>query len=91
MSGEDYNHPKRSRIWIAFAVFAAVVRVILIYEPRMHIFTGDAFLIGLLAACIGIHLLCTENMGGVTTIGEIKNDRGRITCGELWIVAFGFR
>lgn len=56
MSGGGDNHPKQSRIWIAFTVFAAVIGVLLIYEHRMHVFTGDALLIGLLAACIGVHL-----------------------------------
>lgn len=56
MTEESGTHPKRSRVWIAFAIFAAVAGVLLVYEHRMHVFTGDALLIGLLAACIGVHL-----------------------------------
>jgi peptidoglycan/LPS O-acetylase OafA/YrhL len=64
MSGEGDNHPKQSRIWIAFAVFAAVIGALLLYEHRIHVFTGDALLIGLLAACIGVHLFMHGGHGG---------------------------
>lgn len=56
MTDESGNHHKRSRVWIAFAIFAAIAGVLLVYEHRMHVFTGDALLIGLLAGCIGVHL-----------------------------------
>jgi hypothetical protein len=63
MSKESENHQKQSRLWIAFAVFAAAIGVMLVYEHRMHVFTGDAVLIGLLAACIGVHLFMHAGHG----------------------------
>ncbi len=62
-SGED-DHPKLSRVWTAFAVFASVIGVLLIYEHRAHLLTGDALLYGLLAACVGVHLFMHGGHGG---------------------------
>ncbi len=53
-----------SRAWIAFAVFAAVIGFLLLYEHRAHVLTGNAVLIGLLAACVGVHLFMHGGHGG---------------------------
>jgi Flp pilus assembly protein protease CpaA len=66
MSGEHEHddRPKLSRSWIAFAVFAGAIALLLIYEHRVHLLTGPALLLGLLAACIGMHLFMHGGHGG---------------------------
>ncbi len=66
---DDHEHepedsPKNSRTWTAFLVFTAVIGILLIYEHRVHVFTGNALLFGLLATCIGVHFFMHGGHGG---------------------------
>lgn len=66
---EGHGHEKSegsgaSRAWIAFAVFAAVIGFLLLYEHRAHVLTGNAVLFALLAACVGVHLFMHGGHGG---------------------------
>lgn len=45
-----------ARIRLAFAAFAGIAALLLVYEHRAHVLTGTGILIGLLALCIGMHL-----------------------------------
>jgi Na+/glutamate symporter len=54
----------RSRAGIALVVFLAVAGFLLIYEHRVHVFTGTGLLIGLLGLCIGMHLFMHGGHGG---------------------------
>ncbi|MBL4618600.1 MAG: DUF2933 domain-containing protein [Marinicaulis sp.] len=64
MSEEHEDYPKKSRVWTAFAVFAGAIGLLLAYEHRAHLLTGNALLFGLLAACIGVHLFMHGGHGG---------------------------
>lgn len=46
----------KSRAGVALLAFLAAGGFLLAYEHRVHLFTGNGILFGLLAACIGMHL-----------------------------------
>lgn len=54
----------RSRSGLVMFVFLAVVGLVLVYEHRVHIFTGTGVLIALLALCIGMHFFMHGGHGG---------------------------
>ncbi|MCL4765469.1 MAG: DUF2933 domain-containing protein [Hyphomicrobiaceae bacterium] len=54
----------RSRMGIALIAFLAAAGLLLTYEHRLHIFTGNAFLVVLLVLCIGMHFLMHGGRGG---------------------------
>jgi Na+/glutamate symporter len=71
MNNNDHPmHPQttpgfwRSRAGMALIAFLAVAGLLLVYEHRVHIFTGDALLIALLLLCIGMHLFMHGGHGG---------------------------
>jgi len=71
MNNRDHPmHPQttpgfwRSRTGVALIAFLAVAGLLLVYEHRVHIFTGDALLIGLLLLCIGMHFFMHGGHGG---------------------------
>lgn len=66
MSEEHHhdNKTKPSRIWTTFGVFVAVIAILLAYEHRAHLLTGDVLLYALLAACVGVHLFMHGGHGG---------------------------
>lgn len=46
----------RSRAGIAAIVFFATVGLLLAFEHRAHLVTGEGLLVFLLLACVGVHL-----------------------------------
>ncbi len=72
MSNHDYSGPKptppgsfwKSRSGMVLITFLAVAGLLLAYEHRVHIFTGNGILIALLALCVGMHLFMHGGHGG---------------------------
>ena len=54
----------KSRFGIALLVFLAIGGFLMAYEHRVHLFSGDGLLIGLLVACIAMHLFMHHGHGG---------------------------
>lgn len=54
----------RSRTGIVLTSFLAVAGLLLAYEHRVHIFTGNGVLIALLALCVGMHFFMHGGHGG---------------------------
>jgi len=54
----------KSRTGIVLIAFLAVAGFLLAFEHRAHIFTGNGFLIVLLAGCIVMHLFMHAGHGG---------------------------
>ena len=66
---ESRHQPEPSGFWksrtgFALVAFLSVVGLLLIYEHRAHLFTGNGVLIALLALCVGIHLFMHGGHGG---------------------------
>lgn len=53
-----------SRMAVALSVFLGIGGLLLAYEHRVHLFTGEATLLALLALCIGMHLFMHGGHGG---------------------------
>lgn len=72
MSGDDHSRHHRqpsggfwrSRTGIVLIAFLAVAGLLLAYEHRVHIFTGNGVLIALLVLCVGMHLFMHGGHGG---------------------------
>ena len=62
----------KSRDGVVLLAFLAIAGILLVYEHRVHVFTGNGVLIALLAACIGMHLFMH---GGHGHGGHGKSDR----------------
>lgn len=70
----DPDHPRpdpppsgsflRSRSAIVLVAFLAIAGLMLTYEHRVHIFTGNRILIALLALCVGMHFFMHRGHGG---------------------------
>ena len=69
---------RQSRAGIVLLVFLAVAALLLIYEHRVHVFTGSGVLVGLLALCIGMHFFMHGGHGGHGGASEDKNQRKRL-------------
>jgi len=54
----------RSRTGIVLIVFLAIAGLLLAFEHRVHIFTGNGILVALLALCVGMHLFMHGGHGG---------------------------
>tara|TARA_R110002072_G_scaffold1084_5_gene8952 strand:+ start:4134 stop:4382 length:249 start_codon:yes stop_codon:yes gene_type:complete len=54
----------KSRAGLVLLMFLAASGFLLAYEHRVHIFTGNGILIGLLAVCVGMHLFMHGGHGG---------------------------
>lgn len=54
----------QSRAGLALIVFLAAGALLLGYEHRVHILTGNGLLIGLLVACVVMHLFMHGGHGG---------------------------
>ncbi len=54
----------KTRAGIILLAFLAIGGVLLAYEQRIHVFSGNGLLIGLLAACIVVHLFMHGSHGG---------------------------
>ena len=77
---DDHQHDHKTepfRIWTAFGVFVAVIAILLAYEHRAHLLTGDVLLYGLLAACVGVHLFMHGGHGGHRSGGHGGHDRNK--------------
>jgi hypothetical protein len=64
----------RSRAGIVLIAFLAVSGLLLTYEHRAHVFTGNGILIVLLLVCVGMHLFMHGGHGGG---GRDSNGGGR--------------
>ena len=53
-----------SRTGVVLLAFLAIAGFLLAYEHRAHVFTGTGLIIGLLAACIVMHLFMHGGHGG---------------------------
>jgi len=53
-----------SRAGVALLTFLAVAGLLLAFEHRVHIFTGNGGLIALLAFCVGMHFFMHGGHGG---------------------------
>jgi heme/copper-type cytochrome/quinol oxidase subunit 4 len=82
MSDHDHSGHKppaagsfwKSRAGLVLIVFLAVAGLLLAYEHRVHILSGNGSLIGLLALCVGMHLFMHGGHGGH---GGGSNRRGQ--------------
>lgn len=54
----------KSRVGAVLIAFLAVAGLLLAYEHRVHIFTGNGVLIALLVLCVGMHLFMHGGHGG---------------------------
>ena len=54
----------RSKTGLVAIAFIIVVGFLLTYEHRVHLFTGNALLLLLLFACVGVHLFMHGGHGG---------------------------
>jgi len=54
----------RSRTGIGLVFFLAVTALLLGYEHRMHLFTGNAFVVLLLLGCVVMHFFMHGGHGG---------------------------
>ena len=63
----------RSRIGVALMIFIVIGGFLLIYEHRVHIVFGNAFLIALLAICVGAYFFVQIRYGAEdSTEGDKK-------------------
>ncbi len=85
MNGHDHSARKpgsfgsfwKSRIGATLLVFLVVVAVLLGYEHRVHLLSGDGILIALLAVCVGMHLFMHGGHGGHGNQGDGQDsDKG---------------
>ena len=53
-----------SRTGVILFAFLAVTGLLLAYEHRAHVFTGNGILIVLLALCVGMHFFMHGGHGG---------------------------
>jgi len=65
----------RSRPGTALIAFFVVAGLLLAYEHRVHVFTGNGILIGLLALCIGMHFFMHGGHGGGGGHGDDEGGR----------------
>lgn len=61
----------RSRAGMVLLGFAAIAGLLLTYEHRVHLFTGNGLLLAFLALCIGMHFFMHGGHGG----GQGKGDQ----------------
>lgn len=54
----------RSRTGMILIAFLAVAALLIGYEHRVHVFTGNGVLIALLALCVGMHFFMHGGHGG---------------------------
>jgi len=54
----------RSRAGAVLVAFLAIGGLLLGYEHRAHVFSGDGLLAGLLVACVAMHLFMHHGHGG---------------------------
>ena len=52
-----------ARIKLTLVAFLGVAAILLLYEHRVHVWTGPGILIGLLALCVGMHLFMHRQQG----------------------------
>jgi hypothetical protein len=64
-----HRSPLSGNFWTSRAgrvliAFAAVAALLLVYEHRVHLFTGNGLLVVLLALCVGMHFFMHGGHGG---------------------------
>lgn len=64
----------RSRAGMVLIGFAAIAGLLLAYEHRTHLLTGNGLLLVFLAVCIGMHFFMHGGHGGHGT-GRDEEDR----------------
>ena len=69
----------KSRGGVVLVAFLAVGGFLLAYEHRVHIFTGNGILIGLLAVCIGMHVFMHGGHGQGGEGDRTRNDEDQGT------------
>lgn len=84
---KQHDHPRgstpnsgsfwKSRTGIVLIVFLGVAGLLLAYEHRVHLFTGNGILVALLALCVGMHLFMHGGHGGHGGGDESSDRRGR--------------
>ncbi|MFZ2100027.1 MAG: DUF2933 domain-containing protein [Oricola sp.] len=67
----------KSRTGVVLIAFLAVAALLLAYEHRLHIFTGNGILIALLALCVGLHLFMHGGHGSHGGSGQDPDDGAR--------------
>lgn len=67
----------KSRTGVVLIAFLAIAGLLLAYEHRIHIFTGNGFLVGLLLACVVMHFFMHGGHGGGHGHDEGQQKRGR--------------
>jgi uncharacterized membrane protein len=78
MSSHDHTGhkpPSETSFWtsrsgIALIIFLAVGALFLIYEHRIHLVTGNMFVVALLALCVGVHFFMHGHGGGAHDEGD---------------------
>jgi hypothetical protein len=53
-----------TRSGLVLVGFLGIGGLLLAYEHRVHVFTGNAFLVALLALCVGMHFFMHGSHGG---------------------------
>lgn len=72
MTDDEKVHPNppeqvgfwKTRAGIILLTFLVIGGLLLVYEHRIHVFGGNGLLIGLLAACIVMHVFMHGGHGG---------------------------
>lgn len=60
----------QSRVGIALIIFMAIGGLLLVYEHRLHLLTGNTFIIALLAVCVGVHFFLHRGHHGGSKHGD---------------------
>ncbi|MGE0651574.1 MAG: DUF2933 domain-containing protein [Alphaproteobacteria bacterium] len=56
--------PGKLRLGTVLIGFLAIAGLLLLYEHRVHVFTGNGILITLLVLCVGMHFFMHGGHGG---------------------------
>lgn len=62
--GNSGESPNKLRLGTVLIAFLAIAGLLLVYEHRVHIFTGNGVLITLLVLCVGMHFFMHGGHGG---------------------------
>ena len=65
----------KSRAGIALIAFLVAAGLLMVYEHRVHIFTGNGILVVLLAFCVAMHLFMHGGHGSRGGKGDQGSDR----------------
>jgi hypothetical protein len=68
--GDGRRSPGRLRLGTVLIGFLAIAGLLLVYEHRIHIITGNGVLIALLVLCVGMHVFMHSGHGGHSDGGK---------------------